>query len=704
MKERIVELLKNEYDAIDIITINDKLGLSSVDELRDLQGYLDELADELVVYITKKNRYILYENCKNFKKGKIAVNKKGFGFLLLPDEDDIHIAYDNLNLALDGDTVLVEVTDPSRKEGRVLKVLERDLKNIVGKLEYNGKKLEFIPSKKININLVVESDSFKGHVDGEIVVVTITEDKGNNKYVGRISQTVCHKDDPHEDILRIAANYDIFEEYPEAAMEEARSLPTEVLESEIKTRTDLRDKMIFTIDGADTKDIDDAISYEYENGLHILGVHIADVSHYVKENSALDNEAYTRGNSAYLANSVIPMLPHILSNGICSLNPNEDRLAISCVMKINESGRVVDYDIFESVIRSRKKMTYTDVNKVIEEDIIPEGYEEFAPTLKKMMNLAHIIRKERENRGASDFDIDEIKIICDESGKPIDIKKRSRGEGERMIEDFMIASNETTATAVTVLGLPCIYRVHDVPRPEKLQQFLTFLESIGQHITGKFKEVNPKSYQKLLAQIDVDDSLKMIVRSQAVRTMPKACYSSNNIGHFGLASKCYTHETSPIRRYNDLTFHRLLKRFIINANYDNSYLDTLSSSLEEIAKHISDREVAEVEAEREVNKMKMAEYMEEHVGEVFDGIVSGVQTFGLFIQLDNLIECFVPLNTLDDDIYQYVESLQCLIGKNKSNKYQLGKSVTVRCVRASKEAAQIDFELIKGEENDRNKE
>lgn len=721
MKEKITLLLENEYDALDIITINDKLGLTSVDELRELQVCLEELVKELVVYQTKKNKFILYTKCPNFKKGIIQVNKKGFGFLLMDGEEDIHIAKEALAYALDGDTVLVEVVGGTKgnPEGKVLKILKRDLKNIVGMIKSDGKGIYFEPNEPINITLSVDEDSLKSCVEGEIVVVSLIDDLGKNKYIGKVAHHICHKDDAHQDVLTVAAKYGIFHDFPEAAMEQAETTPTEVRDSDRVGRVDLTDKQIFTIDGEDTKDIDDAISIEVKDGYYVLGVHIADVSYYVTEHSPLDEEALRRGTSSYLAGSVIPQLPHKLSNGICSLNPNVERLAISCVMTIDSRGKVVNADIFPSIIKSNKKMTYTSVNHYLEDGVVDPGYEDFTKSLTLMHELADIIRAERTRRGASDFDIDEPKIICDENGKAIDVVTRPRGVGERLIEDFMIAANESVARYFISMDLPSIYRVHDIPKPEKLQAFINFCAITGHPIKGKFNKINPKTYQKLLEQVEVEKDQEGIFRALAVRTMPKAFYGKDNIGHFGLASMNYTHFTSPIRRYPDLQIHRLLRTYLFEGKIDERTITYWDTNLEAIACQSSDREVAAVEAEREVAKMKMAEYMEDHIGEEYEGIISGVTNFGIFIQLDNLVEGLIPINTIEGDYYDLVEDLQCLIGRNSKKKYMIGDRLLVKCTGANKVAMQVDFEIVKdlrlsnvsvdvkklklGKKNDRNK-
>ena len=695
MKEKIVEILQNEYDALDLFSISDKMGISSSEDLERLQNYLYELVDELVVYQTKKNKYILYEKCPNFKKGTIQIKDSGNAFLL-QDDDDIFISKKNIGFSLDSDYVLVEVIKPKTKtekaEGRVIKVLKRGDKNIVGTIIRTKKGLKFLPKEKLNNELVISEDDYAHVVEGEIVVVKIDDSISKEKFNAHIEKHICHKDDANEDILTIAAKHDIFADFSDEVIEELKTVPVSLSESDYVSRVDLRDKVIFTIDGDDTKDIDDAISLEEKDGLYVLGVHIADVSYYVKYNSPLDKDAYARGTSSYLANSVIPMLPHQLSNGICSLNELEDRCAISCEMRINDKGKVVDYDIYPSVIKSRKKMTYNNVNEILMNNIIPEGYGEFASTLKKMNNLAHIIRNERMLRGASDFDVAEAKIICDENGKAIDIKKRERFDGEKMIEDFMVAANEIVAKHFINNDKPGIYRVHDVPRPEKIQTFINFCNANGKKIKGKFTNINPHTFQKLLAQLKLEGSEEIIYKSLAIRSMPKAYYSYENIGHFGLASRNYTHFTSPIRRYPDLFTHRLIHEFFFsNNNTENEF----ASVLPDVCKQSSDREVKAVEAEREVVKVKMAEYMENHVGETFVGMISGVQEFGIFIQLYNLVEGLINIVDLDDDYYIYEEETMRLIGKKKKHIYKIGDELKVKCVSANKFDGTVDFILDK---------
>ena len=464
-------------------------------------------------------------------------------------------------------------------------------------------------------------------------------------------------------------------------------------------RRDLRNEMIFTIDGDDTKDIDDAIAIKkLDNGNYELGVHIADVSYYVKEGSKLYESAMSRGTSVYLADRVIPMLPHKLSNGICSLNPNVDRLAISCVMEINPKGDVVSYDIFESVIRSRKQMTYKNVNKILEENIIPEGYEEYVDSLRLMSELADILRDNKVRRGYIDFGIEESKIIVNETGEAIDVVLRERGVGEKLIEDFMIAANETVATCIYFMELPFVYRVHGEPNEEKINKFLTFVSSLGYQINGKVKDLTPIAMQKLLEQLN-DKKEYHILSSMLLRSMQKAIYDTANIGHFGLGSKCYTHFTSPIRRFPDTTVHRLLRKYLFKKQINNDVIEYEDKILPVITEHSSKKERDSVECEREVDDMKKAEYMEKHVGETYVGMISSIMSFGMFVELPNLVEGLIRLDDLVDDHYTFDESTISLIGKKNKRGYRLGDSVNVIVKAANKEARTVDFVL----DNDHNR-
>ena len=704
MKEQVLNVMNDRYEALDVIEINDLLGLTTPEDLSRLNNALDALVKENLLYRTKKNKYILFKNCPNLKVGVLSVNKKGFGFLLVPGGEDIYIDKDNINNAVNDDKVLIEIINNFGKtEGRVLRVLSRDLNNLIGEIYiHNNKSCIKLDDEKKKIEIRLDEKSSRGLVEGTKVIVTVIKEMSRNKYMGKITTVIGHKDDPGIDIKLVAYKYSIYEEFSNDALEQTESIPIEVLPQDKVGRVDLTDKQIFTIDGADTKDIDDAISYEYENGLHVLGVHIADVSYYVTENSFLDRDALARGTSSYLADSVIPMLPHKLSNGICSLNEGVERLTQSCVMKIDNKGNIVDYDIFASFIKSKKKMTYSKVNDIIMRDIIDPEYVEYADTLKAMNNLAHILRENKVRRGYIDFDLDEAKVIVDEDKNVVGIEKRVREDGEKLIEDFMIAANETVATHIFNMNLPFLYRVHDVPNVEKVDKFLKMVSLLGYKLTGKVKDLTPISMQKLLNQLKDVPQYK-ILSSMLLRSMRKAVYQRENIGHFGLGSKCYTHFTSPIRRYPDLEVHRLLRKYLYENQINEETIDYYQANLDIICTQSSEREQAAVDAEREVMDMKMAEYMESHIGEEFEGIITGVENFGFFVELDNMVEGLVHVNSLKGDYYNYVEELLCLIGQNTKKRYTMGDSVKVKCVGASKEARTIDFELV-GDKNDRNKE
>ena len=702
MKEKILDILKSEQNAITTEELCSKIDNISTDEIMDVQNILNQMVQSGEIYFTNKGKYILFENCADLEIGEIDVNPKGFGFLILPG-DDIHIEKNMLNGAIDGDKVIVEIIERKPKlEGRVLKIVERNLNNLVGEVKFiHGKPFMNLEDKR---NLVIELDpkSANDCVDGTIITANIIKEVRKNYYLARVDQIIGHKDDAGVDILTIAYKHEIYPEFSEKSMKETENIPTSVSDEELKGRTDLTDKMIFTIDGADTKDIDDAISLERKGENYILGVHIADVSHYVTEGSALNEEAYNRGTSSYLADTVIPMLPHKLSNGICSLNEGEIRLTESCVMEIDKTGHVVSYDIFPSFIKSRKKMTYSAVNDILMRDIVADGYEEYADTLKEMNELAHILRREKIGRGYIDFGIDEAKVICDENGRAKEIKRILREDGEKLIEDFMIAANETVASHIDNMDLPFIYRVHDIPSSEKLDDFIKFISVLGYKVNANLRNITPKTLQDILHQLE-DKPEHMVLASQLLRSMRKAKYQMENIGHFGLGSESYTHFTSPIRRYPDLIVHRLLRTYLFEHNLDKDTIKKYESKLEGIALQASERELKAVEAEREVDSMKMAEYMEGHIGEEFDGIVSGLTNFGLFVELENLIEGLVHISTLKGDYYIYNKDIMAIVGESHKKMYRLGDKVRIKVIAANKQNKTIDFEIV-GERKDGDKQ
>lgn len=697
MKDDIINILKDKYEALDLISINDLLKLETPEDLKLLEKTIEELVNEYIIYKTKKEKYILFENNPSLKAGKISINKSGNGYLIL-EGDDLYINYVNLNNAVDGDTVLVEVISyKGKEEGKVLKILSRNTKNIVGEILYkNNKPILILEDKKKNIAVDIDQNTSKDCVDGTKVVVNLAKETSPNKYIGKVVKILGHKNDPGVDIKTVAAKYSIYEEFSKDALDQTSEMPTEVSEEDLKNRRDLTNEIIFTIDGDDTKDIDDAISIKKQKDKYTLGVHIADVSYYVTKDSPLDRNAFNRGTSSYLAYSVIPMLPHKLSNGICSLNPNVVRLTISCIMDIDLKGNIIKYDIFPSYIKSRKQMTYKKVNDILMRNIIDPEYKEYVSQLKDMNDLAHILRKTKINRGYIDFNINEPKIICDKDGKCIDVRIVEREDGEKLIEDFMIAANETVASYIYNMSLPFIYRVHDEPKSEKVESFIKLVSLMGYKLNGKFKDLNPKSMQKILTQLE-DKPEYRILSEILLRSMSKAVYSKDNIGHFGLGSKCYTHFTSPIRRYPDLIVHRLLHTYIFNKDITNQTVDYWETNLDYIALNCSANEQNAVEAEREVDDMKMAEYMENHIGKVYTGTISSVTNFGMFVALDNMIEGLVHINTLDQDYFSYIPELMALVGQRTKIRYRLGDKIKVKLVSANKEARTIDFVVLDGD-------
>ena len=707
MKEKVLNLMKDIHEAKELIEINDLLGLTTTAEYKELQDVMTELVEEYIVFFTKKGKYILLKNCPGLKVGKLSINKKGFGFLCLEMEDDIYIDAKNMNGAIHDDVVLVEVfVKGVRKEARVIRIVKRDVHNLVGEIIFTDNNKFYLDIDDDKRDLVIEltPESCKDCVEGHKVLVKVIKELNKRKYLGEVVRIIGHKNDPGTDILAIAYKHGIYEDFGPDVEKELEAIPNEVDEKELVGRRDLTGEVIFTIDGDDTKDIDDAIGIRMlENGNYELGVHIADVSNYVKPNTALGDAAYERGTSSYLADTVIPMIPHKLSNGICSLNEGVIRLTMSCVMEINHKGHVVDYDIFTSYIKSRKKMTYKKVNDVICRGVVAPGYEEYVDKLNMMNDLSKILRKYKISRGYMDFDLDEAKIVQDENGKAIDVIKRVRENGEKLIEDFMIAANETVATHISQMDLPFVYRVHDTPKPEKVDDFMNLVKLMGYKIVGRHNEYSPKAMQGFLDQLHDKPEFE-ILSSLLLRSMRKAQYSSENIGHFSLASKAYTHFTSPIRRFPDLEVHRLLKKYLVENDMSMTTIHTLSSELVEITRHSSEREVVAVEAERDVLDMKMAEYMEDHIGEEFDGIINTITNFGFFVELPNLVEGLVHVQTLKGDYFTYVPELLSMIGKSTKKTYRLGDKVRVKCVAASKETSMIDFELVKVDEENGNKE
>ena len=694
MKEIILDKLRDNT-SLTIMELNDLLGLTTIDEYKSLQNTLDEMvSDGILYYSDKKKKYLLLEN-SHLVKGTLSLNEKGFGFIIInKDTKDVYVNEKNINGAQDGDLVLFEYLnkDKERPEGRIIKTIKRNYEPLVGEVILVDGEYFVKPDRK-GANIYIPRDNLNGAVEGHKVVVTPLKE-GNR--VGKITKIIGHKNDVGVDILSFVYEYNFSPSFPDEVIEELDDIPSYLTEEEINKelssgRRDLRSEEIFTIDGSDTKDIDDAISLsKLDDGKYKLGVHIADVSYYVKEGTKLDDEAYFRGTSVYLVDRVLPMLPHKLSNGICSLNENEDRFAFSCVMIIDDKGDIGHYEIFKSIIRSRKKMTYEEVNKILEENTTSEDYKPFEKTLLLMNELSKILRKKMIRRGYIEFESTEAKIKVDENCHPTHIESRVQRSGEELIENFMIAANETVASSIYYKNLPGIYRVHDKPDEKRLGEFMKFLSLHGYVVNGKNKIDNPKDLQHILSQLEEVPEVR-VLHDMAIRSQAKAVYSDINIGHFGLGSKCYSHFTSPIRRYPDLILHRLLKDY--NYNYSDRIISERKEELPIECEHCSIREQEAQNCERDVDKMKKAEYMMDHIGEVYDGIISGVVEFGFFVELENTIEGLVKAESIKGDYYVFDNDLMALIGKKSKKKYSFGDKVKVKVTRADKDRSEIDFEI-----------
>jgi len=583
MEQEIIDLLKSTDKALSVEEINDTLGLKNVEEFKQLLKTLNNLEDNLEIYRTKKNNYLLFTN-SHLKIGDLIANKKGFGFVDIEGDADVFVAPSNLNGAIHGDKVVVEITSPKGidLEGRIVKIVDRKFKQMVGEIYY-VKNMPYLKldDERVKLNIEIDRNKTMNAMEGHKVLVKITNKVNKDTYRAEVTKVLGHKNDPGVDILSITNEMGIPDTFSEKVEKELDDIPFEVSEEEKIGRVDLTNEIIFTIDGDDTKDIDDAISIEKIGDNYKLGVHIADVSYYVRPNTALDNEAYERGTSVYLADRVIPMIPHKLSNGICSLNPNVERLAMSCIMEIDNKGNVVDYDIKQTVIKSKIQMTYKKVNKILEENIVSEGYEPYVEKLHLMSELADILRAHKERRGYIDFDLSESKIIVDDNGKAIDVTLRERGTGEKLIEDFMIVANETVATHIYFMDLPFVYRVHGEPSEEKITNFMRFLNILGYKVKGNLDKLTPTLMQNILEQLKEKKEFHLL-SALLLRSMQKAIYDNVNIGHFGIASKCYTHFTSPIRRYPDTTVHRLLRTYLFENKMDNETISYYENTLKDL--------------------------------------------------------------------------------------------------------------------------
>jgi ribonuclease R len=701
--EKLLDYMKEEaYKPLTVSELEEAMEIEDSSQFKDFVKTLVYMEEKGLVVRTRSNRYGLPEKM-SLVRGRVSAHAKGYAFVV-PEEpgyDDIFIPPGETNNALNGDIVLAKVTKESsgaRREGTIVRILERGVKQVVGTYTESANFGFVIPDdKKFNGDIFIPKHASKGAVEGHKVVVNITVyPEGRMSAEGEVVQILGHRNDPGVDILSIIYKHGLPIEFPEDVMEQAQKVPDKISEEDIKGRRDLRNEIYVTIDGADAKDLDDAVSVtRLDNGNFKLGVSIADVSYYVTENSPIDKEAYERGTSVYLVDRVIPMIPHRLSNGICSLNPKVDRLTLTCEMEINERGVVVSHEIFESVIKTTERMTYSDVNKILvdQDEELREKYHDLVPMFEDMEELAAILRKKRMKRGAIDFDFKEAKVIVDDDGYPTDVVIRERSVAERLIEEFMLAANETVAEHFHWLELPFIYRIHEDPKEDKLQRFFEFITNFGLIVRGKANTVHPRALQEIIEEVQGKPE-EMVVNTVMLRSMQQAKYYPENLGHFGLATDYYTHFTSPIRRYPDLIVHRLIRTYIIKGEMDPQTQAKWSALLPEIAQHTSKMERRAVDAERETDELKKTEYMEDKIGEEFDGIISSVTNFGIFVELPNTIEGLVHVSYLTDDYYHYDERQYAMIGERTGNVFRIGDEITVRVISVDKEERSIDFEIV----------
>lgn len=697
---------RTSYEPMSVSDFQDALGLSSAESFRDLIKVLNELEQEGKVKRTKQDRYQKQGPKPGLVRGTLSQNKKGFAFLR-PDEEgieDIFIPPTKINRAMDGDTVIVEVKKSrgdyrkGKVEGEVKSIETHSVKQVVGTYT-EARHFGFVvpDDKRIMQDIFIPKGQDLGAVDGHKVLVQITQySDGTNNPEGHISAILGHKNDPGVDILSIIYQHGIEIEFPDDVLKEAEAVPETISPSEIEGRRDLRQDLTITIDGADAKDLDDAIAIKkLPNGNMELTVSIADVSYYVKEGSALDREAYDRATSVYLVDRVIPMIPHRLSNGICSLNPKVDRLTMSCRMEINSRGEVVQHDIFDSVIHSDARMTYTEVNEIITEQnaVTRKKYKEITPMLDLAQQLSQQLIQMRRRRGEIDFDIKEAKVLVNEEGIPQEVVARERGEGERLIESFMLAANETIAEHFSKMEVPFIYRVHEQPKSERLRQFFDFITNFGIMIKGTGEDIHPSTLQNITQEVEGRPEDR-VISTMMLRSMQQAHYDADNLGHFGLAADYYTHFTSPIRRYPDLIVHRLVRKYLIEKSMNGKAQHELQEKLPQMAEHTSNRERRAIDAERDTDDLKKAEYMIQHLGDEFEGVISSVANFGMFVELPNTIEGMVTIQNMSDDYYHFDERQMALIGERKASVYRIGDVIKVKVIHVDVDERQIDFQIV----------
>ena len=665
----------------------------------ELHEVLDALVADGKIEISAKGKYS--KGKLRMQTGVFEAHARGFGFVIVEgEEEDIFIPESKVNGAFHQDTVEVRIhpSHGKRREGEIVKIVSHGLKTIVGTFE-KSKTFGFVrpDNQRIQSDIFVPLERSKGAVSGHKVVVELTSyGKNGKKPEGKVIEILGHQDDPGTDILSIVREYDLPEDFSEKISNQVENVSKPVSQADMAGRLDLRDLQTVTIDGEDAKDLDDAISLTKEGNLYHLGVHIADVSNYVQENSALDHEALNRGTSVYLVDRVIPMLPKQLSNGICSLNQGEDRLTLSCLMTIDEKGTVMDHKIAETVIQVDRRMSYTNVNKIVtdRDEAVMKEYDGFVDMFDLMKELADILREKRMHRGAIDFDFPETKVILNEAGEPVDIKPYDRNAATKIIEDFMLIANETVAQDYFWQEIPFLYRTHENPEPEKIRKLNTFINNFGYHVHVGGDEVHPKELQKLLGKSE-DTPEEALIARLTLRSMKQAKYSVECVGHFGLAAQYYCHFTSPIRRYPDLQIHRIIKE-TLRGKMTEKRLEHYEKILPEVAKECSQLERRADEAERETVKLKKVEYMEQRIGQEYEGVISGVTAYGFYVELPNTVEGMVHVTTLHGDYFEFCEDSYELVGESTGIRYKLGQKVRIRVEDTDSLNRTIAFSLVTG--------
>jgi len=691
MKKRVYQLIKKlTYKKRNLNGLAKILNMSSGQDFQDLTKVLNELEKDLKIYRDSKGYYHDIDN-NRYEIGELDLKQQGYGFLVLENQPDIYIPNNKTLSAMNGDICLVEITKRKTKlkiEGKVVKIIERKMKTIIGEY-YQGQ----VFPKGYTMDMIFELNSKdrKKVQDHQVIKAKIVDYSHHIVKRLQLEEVLGFANEDGIEIKEVTHKYGLINEFSEQAMAEAKAIPQAIQDNELEGRKDLRKEVIFTIDSESTKDIDDAISiHKTKNGHYRLGVHIADVSHYVQENSNLDKEAFERGTSVYLADSVIPMLPRELSNGICSLNPNVDRLAMTCEMEINAKGEVIYYDLYPSIIHSKHKMTYTNINKMIDNDqAVIDQYQDIYQNVLYMRELQLILSNVREKMGSINFETIEPKFVFNKHGKITDMIVKDRGIGEQMIEEFMLVANQVVATHVYHMDLPFIYRVHELPNEEKIEHVFTMIKELGIDVEIE-ENITQENLQRVLKSVE-DTKYEKVINTLLLRSMSKARYAKESIGHYGLAFDFYTHFTSPIRRYPDLIVHRYLRRYVFNNN--QNITEKMIDRFDEIAKQSSKTERQAMEAEREIMDIKKAEYMEQFIGETFTGIISSVLKFGMFVELPNTIEGLIHISTFKEDM-TYDEKNMKLVGNSSEKSYNIGKEVDVKVVKVNKVLGRIDFELV----------